>query len=93
VGNCVGNGEDGGNGGNDRGGGNCVSQDRGGGGSMGKDGVGSGNTVCQDGGGGSSNWKGEGDGVCGVGQKNGGVGFRPGQAERGNGENSKLRGF
>ena len=38
-------------------------------------------------------WKGEGDSVCGVGQKNGGVGFRPGQAERGNGENSKLRGF
>ena len=38
-------------------------------------------------------WKGEGDGVCGVGKKNGGVGFRPSQAERGNSENSKLRGF
>ena len=36
-------------------------------------------------------WKGKGVGVCRVGQQNCGVGFRPGQAKRGHGENSKLK--
>lgn len=86
VGNSVGHGQDG----SDRGNMvdnrlNCVGEDRGGG-----------DRVCENRGrvgekrgrvGGY--WEGEGMGVCGVGQQNGGVGFRPGQAKRGNGENSK----
>ena len=47
--------------------------------------------VCEKRGGVGGYWEGEGMGVCGVGQQNGGVGFRPGQAKRGNGENSKLK--
>jgi len=77
--NSVGNREDGSDRCNwDRG--NCVGQDRG-----------RGDGMCEDRGGVGEKRGGyrEGVGVSGVGQQNGGVGFRPGQAKRGNGENSK----
>ena len=81
MGNSVGHGEDG----SDRG--NCVGEDRGGGDRVCENR----GRVCEKRGGGGGYWEGEGMGVCGVGQQNGGVGFRPGQAKRGNGENSKLK--
>jgi len=85
VGDSVGHGEDGSDRGN---GGNCVDNRLNG---MGKDGggKGGGNRVCEKRGRVGGNWEGEGVRVCGVGQKKGGVGFRPGQAKRGHGENSK----
>jgi len=82
VGDGVGHGEDGGGGDH---------------GDWGSDGQG-GNRVCKGGGGvdgvvRGKDWggggEGEGEGVGGVGEQDGGVGFRPCQAERGNGENSK----
>jgi len=79
VGNSVGHGEDG----SDRG--NCVGEDRGGGDRVCENR----GRVCEERGGVGGYWEGEGMGVCGVGQQNGRVGFRPGQAKRGNGENSK----
>ena len=87
VGDSVGHGEDGSDRGN---GGNCVDNRLNG---MGKDGggKGGGNRVCEKRGGVGGNWEGEGVRVCGVGQQKGGVGFRPGQAKRGHGENSKLK--
>ena len=57
---------------------NSVGKDRGGVGGVNRGRVG-------------GDWEGEGVGVCGVGQQKGGVGFRPGQAKRGHGENSKLK--
>ena len=64
---------------------NCVGKD---GGGVGKERGGVGE---KRGGGGSGNREGEGVGVCRVCQQNCGVGFRPGQAKRGHGENSKLK--
>ena len=66
---------------------------------VGKDGGGvGGNGVCENGGrvgekrGRVCGYReGEGVGVCRVCQQNCGVGFRPGQAKRGHGENSKLK--
>ena len=87
VGDSVGHGEDGSDRGN---GGNCVDNRLNG---MGKDGggKGGGNRVCEKRGRVGGNWEGGGGRVCGVGQQKGGVGFRPGQAKRGHGENSKLK--